>query len=312
MGRTSPLTHARRNSALSARKQAAAEMTPALKSVCQEMQSGLVDRAEDNLRFYHQIGKRCLEVQEHPEKYLTEQQRTQGVDPLVLMENFLGSSRSTMKRSLNFAQKYDSEDLKRLFAYRNADDPKFRLHWGHVGHLLSVAEARKRISFEEQAVQNLWQPDELSKHIIAAFNGPRRSGGRPLGVPRTVPAQLSQMLNMTSLFLRRKREVWCGNKMNVFKNIIEVPREKLTTSMMKDLEKLEKQWEEMQSELDEARRLVKDTLSHVRSGMEDEAADPTPPAGKKAAAAAKPAPAANRKSPAARAREVASRRPVPR
>lgn len=313
MGR-SPAALARRNaSALSARKAIIAEMNPALKSVCAELQGSLVDRIEDNIRFYHNIGKRCLDIKKNPDKYLTEQQKLNQVDPFGLLEEAISSSRETLRKAASFADKYDSDDIKRLFHYRNESEPKFRLHWGHVVYLLSVPDARMRQRLEEKAVAEMWDPQMLHKEIMKALGGPRKGGGRPLGIPKNVPAQISQMRNITSLWLRREKEVWNGTATNVFKNILELDAAKYTPAMLKELKTLDTQWTEMQKELEKARKQVGSVIQQVESGIEN---PPAAPAAAPVKAEAAPTVKPVSKSPAAKAKAAAgrmsSRRPVPR
>lgn len=264
-------TRMRRPSALGTRKAVVSSMHPALRAVYADLQSGMVDKIEDNLRFYHQMGRACLDVKQNPDKYLTEEQRLQNLNPFSLLEEAMSSSRSTLQKAAAFAEKYDAEDLKRLFGYRNQEDPKFRLHWGHVLQLLSVAETRLRIGFEEKAIMHLWDPLELQKNIQAHYGGPRRAGGRPLAVPNTVPSQINQMVTMTGLWARRNREVWNGEKHNVFKNIMDLPPEKCTPKMMKSLQGLRTQWEEMQADLVRSMQTIETAITQIQSRLDSDA-----------------------------------------
>lgn len=318
MGR-SPAALARRNaSALSARKAVIAEMNPALKAVCAELQSSLVDRIEDNIRFYHGIGKRVLDIRANPTKYLTEQQALNNVDPFGLLEEAISSSRETLRKAASFAEKYDNDDLKRLFHYRNEGDPKFRLHWGHVVYLLSVPDTRMRMRLEEKAVAELWDPAMLHKEIMKAHGGPRKTGGRPLGIPKSVPSQISQMRTITNLWLRREREVWNGQKHNVFKNILEMDPAKYTPAMLKELKTLRTQWDEMKHELEKSSKVADGVIEQVEAGIANPPSAPAAKGPTKSDAAPTVKPQVASKGSAARAKAMAgrvstgSRRPVPR
>lgn len=316
MGRQSPLTIANRNSALADREAVLSRMNPALKSVFAELQGRMVEKIEDNLRFYHQLGKTCLDIKKNPDKYLTDEQKLQGVDPLDLLQEASSTSKQTFSRTAQFAERYDAEDLKRLFGYRNEQDAKWRLHWGHVSYLISIPDARARLKFEEDAVANLWEPAELLKAVQAHFGEKRSKGCRPFAIPRTVPSQISQFRNVSSQWIRKNQAIWNGEKNNVFNNILQLDPSKYTPDMLKSLRGLANDLETMAQQIDADRQVLAGVLPQVEQGLATPAAEvaeqapaaaPSPKAGKapaKAPAAKSPAtkPA---KQPAAAVKPVA-------
>ncbi len=316
MGRQSPLTIANRNSALADREAVLARMNPALKSVFAELQGRMVEKIEDNLRFYHQLGKTCLDIKKNPDKYLTDEQKLQGVDPIDLLQEASSTSKQTFSRTAQFAERYDAEDLKRLFGYRNAEDTKWRLHWGHVSYLISIPDVRARLKFEEDTVANLWEPSDLLKAVQAHFGEKRSKGARPFAIPRTVPSQISQIRNVSSQWIRKNQAIWNGEKNNVFNNILQLDPSKYTPDMLTSLRGLQLDLQTMAEQIEADRQVLAGVLPQVEQGLAAPPAAPSAPAqspkaGKapaKAPAAKAPAPAAKpTKPPAAAAKPVAAK-----
>ncbi len=327
MGRTSLAVVSQRSAeAAAARKAALHEMNPALREACQEMQSSLVEQVENNLRFYHRLGKRCLEIRENPNKYLTDEQRAAKTSPFELLERVVSTARETFRKCADFAATYDTEDLQRILKYRNDADPKFRLHWGHVQYLLSVDNKPQRVKLEEEAAQQMWSPDVLHKMIMEKLGGPRGKGGRPIGIPKSITAQVHQMTSMTSLWLRRQKEVWNGKKHSVFTNILNMPPEKLDDGILSELKGIQQQMREARQAAEENEqvcgRVIEQVAATIKSqGSGEKAAKP-----EKAKARATVKASSNghakhktggRKGASTRARAVAARaaahrRPVPR
>ncbi len=237
MGRTSGVKRAARMASVVAeRREAIAEMSAPLRNLCQELQTELLDHSESNLKFYHNLGKKCLELKEHPKKYLTAEQVAARVDPFALLERAVSTARETFRKAIAFVTAYDAAGLKRLFAYRNEADPRYRLHWGHVLYLLSVDTEPLRIQLEQRAVNGLWDPKRLLKAIQKHYGVARSKGGRPWAIPKTVLGQVEQIVDMTTHWLGRHEAVWNGEKHSVYANVLSIPPEKLTPEILSKLQ----------------------------------------------------------------------------
>lgn len=295
MGRQSPRTLAVRNSALADREAVLSKMNPALRSVFSDLQTQMVDRIEDNIRFYHQIGVRCKAIKADPNKYLTDEQKLAGINPLDLLGAAASTSKGTFQKCTVFAETYDKEDLQRIFKYRNEEDKKWRLHWGHICVLLSVSDGRQRIRFEEESAKHMWEPTDLAKAVQEFFGGKRSKGQRPFAIPKTVPSQISQIRNLSSTWVKKNSQIWNGEKNNVFNNILQLEPEKYTPALLKDLRGMDHEFDDMQRHLEADRNVLKGVIERVESAVA--ATSDTP-------AAEKPTPAPKAEKPAEKAKST--------
>lgn len=303
MGRTGPMEVARRHSeALAGREEVLKEMTPSLRSAVVEIQRELVEKSAETLKYYHRLGQRCAEIRDNPDKYLTEDQRARKVNAFDLVQEAISQSREGLRKAAAFADKYTEEDVKRLVGYRNPEDNKFRLHWGHVVHLVSVDRLDQRMTFEKKATDEMWDPSTLHAQLVAHFGGTRRAGGRHFGVPRSITGQVHQMLNVSNTWLKRQQQVWNGKKHSVFTNVLNLAPDQYTPEMLAELKNTRSVMESMQAEAADNVGHLNRTIEHVSEAI----------GGRKATSAvsngaAKRKPGVGRQRPADRAKAAAAR-----
>lgn len=270
MGRTGGSTNLARNSMASDRRLILNEMAPALRQLAAEWQQDVIEQVQNNIQFYWSAGDKVLDLEEHPERYLTAEQKAKGVRPLDLFMNFFSTSSSSITKAIRFRKLYPTKaDLNRLFGYRNPENAGFRINWGHVVYLITVEVAATRIKFEERCAANGWEPDELHEMIMKHFNGSRRPGsGRPIGIPKTVPKQLTQIIDMSSLWLRRANDVWHGSNHSVFSNVMNVAPDQYTTKTLADLEAVASLLESVKTAAESETEVCNRTIQHVKSALE--------------------------------------------
>ena len=235
MGRTSLRTRADRKSSGSvkalakARVEAIEKMPPALRARMTRVESAINDAVADNLRFYWNIGVICAEVRDSPETFTG----SDGTPGLKLIEEALSTQARTLRNAMRFAEMYTREDLEWLIALENTET-KFKLHWGHVTYLMSVQDAEKRTKFTEQAVEKMLDPRALHDLIKKRTN---RSGGhgRSHEMPKTVPAQLQQICNVSRAWVAKSTTVWNAEDVDapsVFGNLLMLAPEAITDEMV--------------------------------------------------------------------------------
>lgn len=270
MGRTNGATSLARKSVSSDRQLLLREMNPALRQLAAEWQQDVIDQVQNSIQFYWNAGDKVLDLEERPELYVTAEQKAKGVRPLDMFMSFFSTSSSSITKAIRFRKLYpDKGDLKRLFSYRNPDDAGFRINWGHVVYLITCDVAKTRIKFEELCAAEALEPDELHERIMAHYNGSRRPGsGRPIGIPKTVPKQLSQIIDMSSLWLRRANDVWHGANHSVFSNVMNVAPDQYTTQTLSHLESVATLLEGVKTAAETEADVCNRTIQHVKSALE--------------------------------------------
>ena len=273
MGRNSAVQVLQRTQALADSQAALKEMCPALRQKFKQLQVDIVTQTQQTILFLHNLGTQALDVKEHPDEYLTEKQKNQGVDPMELIRRACssGTGFETLKKAMQFATTYDKAGVQRLLGYRAKAQDDFRILWGHIIYLISVEDDVNRLRFEREIVDNLWTPAELHASIVRFYNGPRSSGGRKLGIPKTVAKQLEQIKEMSRIWVRRHTDVWHGREFNVYSNVMQQADSDITPETMAQLADLETGLTEMQRAVDEEMKACLRTKEYIQTVLDKRA-----------------------------------------
>lgn len=275
MSRNSPAVVAARGNLVAQRNAALAKMNNALRSVFDKVDAADGQIAVAAMEYYYDVGTELNNVVAHPDKYLTAEQRANNVDPLALLMQAFGASRDAKSRAMMFARLYDRRDMARLLDTKSKKHPEWRFQWAHIRHLISIdpkhENSQLRRDFEDRTRDNGWTSAELADAIVEHYNGKRRSGGRPLSIPKTLGGQLTQVLEMSELFVRRSREVWNGEKHSIFTNVMQQPRAALTEETERRVTAIRNRMQEVRKEADEQIAMCERTLEYLTTAADGEA-----------------------------------------
>jgi hypothetical protein len=214
------------------------ECTPEFRQEIVDLCNEQGDRTRETLEFYYRLGTSCKRIRDSAETYLTPEQRNANVDPLALIERALHTSKTSITKSVTFVTTYSKEEFEALLSLRNPDDNAYRVHWGHVVHLLGCGTPKQRQVFENRCVKNAWTPDMLHQKVMEAHGGPRRSGGRPMTKAKTTDAQMRQVQAVTDEWVKRNEQVWNSDTDGTFTALCSLSPDKVTEELLENTKKL--------------------------------------------------------------------------
>lgn len=217
------------------RESAVEQMNSALRRKFNQIERSVNDLRAENLRYYHKIGKICEEISTDPDRFLGRD----GTSGLKLIEQALSTQARTLRQTASFAKLYDDEELEELISmYHTATN--FQLHFGHVRYLLTLDSAAQRRKYAIEAVEKMLDPAAL--HTLIKKRQHRNDGhGRPHTVPKTVSAQIRQILAVSQQWQRKNESVWNGdgeNNNNVFTNVLNTPPDEMDQEMLDNLREI--------------------------------------------------------------------------
>ena len=256
MGRASLQTRAVRGRAaeiLNSRKDALKGMNPALRTQFDALETEFSSTRDDNLNFYHRIGRICNTVREKPETY--------GEDALRMLEQALSTQARTLRRAAQFATVYEDRELEFLLGLKHPDTG-FQLHWGHVGYLLSLATETERTRYAEEAVAKMLDPPALHK-LLKKRRGKKQDHGRTHNVPPTPAAMIEQILRFTKQWNAKHLEVWRSKEHDVLPKISQLPLDDLDNELLENLRELLEEIELMAESSRKDFEQLQRTIEHV-------------------------------------------------
>ena len=191
-----------------------------------QIASSISNLQENNLRFYYHLGQHLCEIKARPDVY--------GENAFALVCKALATNVTMLRVAARFASEYTAEELDALVALKHPDTD-FRLQMKHVFYLLIVRSKEEREAYARQAVEEMWDPAYLHS-VIKQRYGVARPGGRRHTLPRTVSAQIRQIVSVSHTWLRKYETVWDGEETNVFANIMHHPPDQFTAEDMEQIQ----------------------------------------------------------------------------
>lgn len=187
-------------------------LNDALRQKLATVESMLAEFSQNSIMFNYELGTVLKEVRLQPNKF-------GGESAMKALEAALPGRADLLRRAVQFAIEMTKADAEQLAGLENGD-AAFRLNWGHIIVLLTLKNQEQRLAFARRAVHDLLDPGALHK-LIQSKTGKKHSGGRPHKLPNTVPAQLRQVMSKTSDWVAKHEELWDGDKISVFSNMLE-------------------------------------------------------------------------------------------
>lgn len=279
MGRTSAVGMMHRTQALADSQAALKEMCPALRQKYKQLQVDFVHHTQATIQFLHSLGTQALDIKNNPDEYLTATQKANGVDPLDLIRraSSAGTGFETLKKAMQFASTYNKAGVQRLLGYRNKSVEDFRILWGHIIYLLSVEDDPTRLRFEQEITNNMWTPQDLHNEIVRFYGGPRASGGRPVGIPKTVDKQLEQIREMSRLWIKRHNDVWNGRAHSVYTNVMQQGDAGITSETLQSLNDVSASLADMRAALDDEMKTCARTKEYVQKVLDNKVTEDNAP-----------------------------------
>lgn len=239
MGRQ-PLNTRQQVAAIAQQRTAAiSQMRTPLRRKFNQLERSMHDVRADNLRYYWRIGQICQDIKDNPDTYVG----TDGTDGLKLVERALSTQARTLRKAASFAKLYTEEQLNELIELKN-DETGYQLNWGHVSFLLTLPTSRQRQRFAGTAVNRMLDPPALHDEIKRVTE--RAPGhGRRHEMPKTVPAQLAQILKLSKQWVDKNEQVWNGTDESVFGNVMNMTIEDIDNQVLAQLQEIEEYMTQM-------------------------------------------------------------------
>lgn len=225
-------TRSKAISIIADRSEAILQMNGPLKRKFVTLERSVSDLRAENLRYYYRIGQICEEIRQKPDMYSGKD----GTSAIKLIERALSTQARTLRKAAAFAREFTQRQLDQLIGMVNTET-NFQLHWGHVSFLLTLPTHEKRQQFAAEAVEKMLDPPAL--HDLIKKRTKRSAGhGRKHEMPKTVAAQIRQILTFCRQWVAKNDEVWNGDEESVYGNIMNMPPEEMEPDMVEQLEEI--------------------------------------------------------------------------
>lgn len=201
--------------ATAARQESLGDMNAALRKKTEQIETLAKSTRKSNLIYYHKLGQHVLDVRQNADgKYGTDTEK-----PIKKVEAALFAQKRTLRKAATFADLYSQDDLDELIAMFD-DESSIAVHWGHMTYILTLATKPLRREFAQMVLDKKMDPPALHAAIKRREGKGKKGHGRKMECPKTIHAQIRQMLETTRVWLGKHDTIWYGDETNVIENIL--------------------------------------------------------------------------------------------
>lgn len=210
-------------------------LAPAMRGVVQDLENIFSEIQETSLRAFWRIGQMIDDVKADPERYLTSDQRIQGIDPASLLISVFAPvyTAEQLRGALAFYEAYPSPgDVTRLIQMRCPDRPRWRMTVSHVQVLTQVHDPDQRAVLEEKCVEDAYTARNLALEL-QEIRGKKKNSGRTHRSPRGLKQQLLDLLEHQRRFISRSETLWLSEDADetLYDTLINTPPEELDATV---------------------------------------------------------------------------------
>jgi len=223
--RTTKLTKKER---ISRAKRELESMNDKLRAEFEEIKELINNRITANIRELWKLGKRVKAIHDRENEY--------GANAVGRMAICLGHDQSVLYLSMRFYTFYSEEQVDDLLKLRS----KFggcAITWSHLAQLLRLHNVKERTKLQRRIFDEDLSPEETKEEVdkLEGPSGRAGVGGRPLKVPATSLALVSNVLNQSYFWERNYNNLW-GQGNSIVKMVEDMPAEKVTPEFLKKLD----------------------------------------------------------------------------
>lgn len=162
------------------------------------------------------------------------------------------------RKAVQFARKYDQEDLEELCSLLREHKPIFG--YTHLFILVTISDPEKRKQFQELCIKNRWSQVEMWRQKKLRFASCEDHGGRP--------REKRDELDRTLLHLAEICTAWQRWQKNAMKGQLDQAQtllEQLPASVKQAVQKLDQQLSDLKGKVDAELKIKRDAASAQRS-----------------------------------------------
>jgi hypothetical protein len=249
------------------------ELTSHMRAAVEEIDQLFGDAQAASLSAYWQIGKKITEVSANAERYLTEAQRSNHIDPAALLISLFAPvySADQLRGAEAFYDKYPTErQLERLLEMRCPDRPRWRITTSHVQLLTQISDDDQRQALEEKCAEEGLPAKTLATELQELKGGKTSKGGRKHQAPKGIKNQLHDLLSHLQRFIGRSQTLWLGDE-NIYDELVNTSPSKRDDVVMSHFRDIVEKLTELSDVVGDHIAMANRAMESLEPTEEDEA-----------------------------------------
>jgi hypothetical protein len=203
-----------------------------LQRVISQIDLLITEQHAANIMAMWRIGGLINEIENNAEKYLTEEQQSQHVNPsMLLVQAFNGSyTPDHFDKARNLFESYsEPAAIEALVNLRCPARPNWRLTASHVQMLLTVADPDQRKVLEERCANEAYTTKALAVEL-SELTGKDKKKERSPTTPKGLKQKVYDLLEHQRKFITRSEKLWVEDD-GLYDILMNSPASKLTDTL---------------------------------------------------------------------------------
>ena len=230
------------------------EMNAALSKVATQLKLKITGIQSAILEAYYDTGELLKPAQAEAGKY--------GTNAIGKLEGHTGIPKEQLYKMIKFVEVYTRKQLTELVKLQSERGK--RLTWGHVVHLLSVADVKHRDKLAHDAAVQEWSAEDLGKQLISKRGNLRPGSGRKFFKPKTLGQCVANLAGSVDDYVKRKGSVWDVT----LEELAEKAADQYTPEMIPELDAMEASLEKLQLATSGQLKTLNRVRSHIKGALE--------------------------------------------
>jgi hypothetical protein len=263
------------------------DVTGDMQVVIAQIDTFFAEAQTTSIRAYWHIGRLIHEVQGNPEKYLTKEQQSAGVDGESLLMSIFAPvySAEQLRGATMFFDKYPSEsEINRLLLMRCPERPRWRLTASHVQLLAQISDDDQRQAVEERCAEEAYTARALASELQEIRGKKKSNGQRPHEAPKGLKQQIADLMQHQRRFIARSEQLWLNEESdNIYDDIANASPTKLDETVRGYFKEVEENFSKLSDMIADhvamcrkIREDVIDKLENADTDGEEEATESRP------------------------------------
>ncbi len=223
-----------------------------------------------NIMAMWRVGELLTEIDNNPDAYLTEAQKTQHVNPSALL--FQAFHKVYTPDSFNVSRQlyenYPNKDaIQGLINLRCPARPNWRVTASHVQLLLTVSDPDQRKVLEDRCAKQAYTTKALAVELSEIRGEPKKTERAP-SAPKGLKQRVYDLLEHQRKFITRSEKLWVEDD-GLYDALMNSPADEITETIRGYMAEVAENFFKMQEIIDTHQALCKKFDAHFNS-EEDE------------------------------------------
>lgn len=201
-----------------------------------------------NIMAMWRVGDLLHDIEVNPDNYLTDEQKSQHVNPAALLYQAYNKVYTPEQFSvaLRLRENYPNRPaINALINQRCPTRPNWRMTASHVQLLLTVSDSEQRKVIEERCVQEAYTTKALLVELNELHGDAKKKRDRSPAAPKGLKQRIHDLLEHQRKFLARSERLWLDSD-GLYDAIMNASPDKLTATIRGYLNEVDENFTKLQ------------------------------------------------------------------